>query len=163
MRALALDAAGEHDAARACLADTLRRAAPLGFIRTFLDRGPRLRALLEQLAVKRPGDAYIESLLGAFGAAERPDGTREAQPSRRAESEAGATSAAPLEDLTNRERDVLELLAARLSNKEIAERLSVSAETVKKHNLNLYRKLHVEGRRQAVAAALARGLIRRSS
>ena len=51
------------------------------------------------------------------------------------------------------------MLQERLSNKEIAARLFVSAETVKKHTLNLYRKLHVHGRRQAVATARQRHLL----
>jgi LuxR family transcriptional regulator, maltose regulon positive regulatory protein len=51
------------------------------------------------------------------------------------------------------------MLQERLSNKEIASRLFVSAETVQKHTLNLYRKLHVHGRRQAVATARQHGLL----
>ena len=61
--------------------------------------------------------------------------------------------------LSNRELDVLELLTQRLSNKEIAERLKVSSETVKKHTRNLYLKLEVHGRREAVVKALAERLI----
>ncbi|MBW2428200.1 MAG: response regulator transcription factor [Deltaproteobacteria bacterium] len=62
-------------------------------------------------------------------------------------------------ELTAREIDVLIMLAERLSNKEIAERLFISAETVKKHTTNIYRKLDVHGRRQAVAAAHQRGFL----
>jgi len=61
--------------------------------------------------------------------------------------------------LTNREIEVLLMLQERLSNTEIAARLCVSTETVKKHTLNLYRKLHVNGRRQAVAIARQHGLL----
>jgi LuxR family maltose regulon positive regulatory protein len=63
------------------------------------------------------------------------------------------------EPLTNREIEVLGMLQERLTNKEIAARLFVSTETVKKHTLSLYRKLHVHGRRQAVATARQRGLL----
>jgi ATP/maltotriose-dependent transcriptional regulator MalT len=55
--------------------------------------------------------------------------------------------------LSKREMEVLNLLAERLTNKEISQRLFVSPETVKKHNFNIYRKLEVNDRRQAVAAA----------
>jgi len=63
-------------------------------------------------------------------------------------------------ELSNREIDVLELLAARLSNKEIAERLHVTSETVKTHTRNIYLKLDVHGRRQAVSKAIAERRIR---
>ena len=61
--------------------------------------------------------------------------------------------------LSNREIDVLNLLAERLTNKEISHRLFVSPETVKKHNFNIYRKLGVNDRRQAVAAARKLGVL----
>jgi ATP/maltotriose-dependent transcriptional regulator MalT len=52
------------------------------------------------------------------------------------------------------------LLTRRLSNKEIADRLHVSPETVKKHTRNLYEKLDVHGRREAVAKGVAERLIK---
>jgi LuxR family maltose regulon positive regulatory protein len=63
--------------------------------------------------------------------------------------------------LTNRELDVLELLEQRFQNKEIAEKLFISPETVKKHLNNIYGKLNVTGRRQAVEKALTLGIIAR--
>jgi LuxR family maltose regulon positive regulatory protein len=63
--------------------------------------------------------------------------------------------------LSDREIDVLLLIAERLSNKEIAERMFIAPETVKKHTANLYRKLNAHGRREAVAAAMKLGLIPR--
>ena len=62
-----------------------------------------------------------------------------------------------LELLTNRELEVLQLLALRLTNKEIAQSLGISTGTVKQHTINLYRKLHAENRREAILQARAMG------
>lgn len=64
-----------------------------------------------------------------------------------------------LEDLTNREYDTLKLLTERLYDKEIAEKLSVSVETVRTHLKHIYQKLQVNNRRQAIARAKELGLI----
>jgi LuxR family maltose regulon positive regulatory protein len=64
-----------------------------------------------------------------------------------------------IESLTNREMDVLLLLAERLSDKEIAERLVLAPVTVKKHTLHIYRKLGVNNRRAAAEMARRLGLV----
>jgi LuxR family maltose regulon positive regulatory protein len=66
-----------------------------------------------------------------------------------------------IEPLTNREFDVLDLLAQRLSSKEIAEKLFISTTTVKKHLQNIYGKLSVSKRREAVEVAMELGIITR--
>jgi LuxR family maltose regulon positive regulatory protein len=63
------------------------------------------------------------------------------------------------ETLTNRELQILELLGRRLTNKEIASQLIIAPGTVKGHTINIYQKLDVKGRRQAVEKAIALGMI----
>jgi len=148
LRALALADRGEEEAALNTLAATVRRAEPSGLVRPFVDRGPRLLRLLEALATRDVPPGFLRTLLAAFG--ERP--------TRRTISPEAASPAFGML-LSNRELDVLELLTQRLSNKEIAGRLHVSPETVKKHARNLYQKLEVHGRREAVARAVAERVI----
>ena len=65
--------------------------------------------------------------------------------------------------LTNRELEVLSLLGRGLRNKEVANRLFVSLETVKKHAVNIYRKLDVRNRQQAVVKAYEQGILRQNT
>ena len=157
LRALALDALNRRDEAIPILESALRRGADLGLVRSFVDLGEGVRALLLAVSELHPGNEYVTTLLEAFEA-----------PSRRTSSQAGRARLAnaptpgggkPVEHLTNRELDVLELLEERLTNKEIAARLGISASTVQMHTLGIYRKFGVRGRRQAVSAATERGIL----
>jgi len=157
LRAMALDSRGDQEAALAALETTVRRAEPHGFVRAFVDRGPHLTALLEELGARVARGGYLATLLSACRGegAPRQQGTP-AEPQARP----GVTPVpGSLDALSNREMQVLELLADRLSNKEIAERLNISADTVKNHTVQIYGKLDVHSRRQAVAKGLADGLI----
>ena len=93
-------------------------------------------------------------MLAAFDASAKP--LSAAQPVRAAPA---ARQPTPAELFTNRELDVLSLLAQRLADKEIAERLVLSPLTVKKHMQRIYRKLGVDNRRAAVAEARSLDLI----
>jgi LuxR family maltose regulon positive regulatory protein len=146
VKAVALKCAGDLDGAFQVLEATLRMAEPLGFLRTFVDRAPVMAKLLKALLERSPESTYIHRLLDGF---EGKITSEAEQP----------TDASLSGGLTNRELDVLIMLEKRLSNKEIADRLFVSPETVKKHTANIYRKLHVSGRRQAVYAARKLGLL----
>jgi LuxR family maltose regulon positive regulatory protein len=98
---------------------------------------------------------------------EQPNAAKHAAPTR----QPGITSNSPdpltavetplVEPLTNRELDIVELLADRLQSKEIAEKLFISAHTVNAHLKRIYRKLDVTSRREAVARAVRAGLIGR--
>jgi len=140
----------------------VRRAEPHGLVRSFVDGGPTVHELLLLVARRAPDAPYVERLLSAFAA---PAGgaarSRVHKPMPGVQAAGAAESRGPTsgELFTNRELDVLELLQQRLTNKEIAARLSVTAETVRKHTLNIYRKLGVHGRRQAVAVAITRGIL----
>ncbi len=151
LKAMALDALGQHESAELLLNQTLRWGEELGLVRTFLDRGERLRGWLERFWAKRPDDQYVASLLDAF---------------RSAGEQSTNLQNANLADkhalLSQREMDVLELLQQRLSNKQIASKLNISAETVKKHSLSIYRKLEVHSRREAVILGERSGLLRSS-
>jgi len=146
LQALLHDARRERSAAIEALEQAVALAEPGGVIRVFVDLGPRVAALLRQLAAQgvSPAD-FIATLLAAFPAARDPAPALH-QPSL-------------IEPLSERELEVLALLAQRLTNKEIARALSISPMTVKRHSSNIYQKLLVGGRREAVAKAAALGFV----
>ena len=154
LRAVAQHALGATADALASLERALALAEPGGLVRAFLDLGPPLVEVLRLVVAGRPGSAYRRALLAA-GAAAAPGSPGAAAP-------AGPPGPAPerlLEPLTAREREVLDRLRRRWLNKEIAADLLVSTETVKTHTANLYAKLGVGDRRQAVRRAAALGLL----
>jgi LuxR family maltose regulon positive regulatory protein len=155
LHALALQRAGRPEAAGRVLEQALHLAAPLGLVRTFVDRGPLMAELLQASVHRHPQDPYRRCLVQAFGGYHAAgSGTVALETiSLAATTVREPAAATPCEGLSNREFEVLRMLQERLTNKEIAARLFVSAETVKKHTRSLYRKLHVHGRRQAVATA----------
>ncbi len=133
---------------------TLRRAATLaepgGWIQPFVEAGAELQLLLQMLVEQGVASDYVRRLLTSVQAS----GT---VPS-------SLSHSTPFQslNLTNRELDVLELLAQRLSNHEIAEKLVLSPQTIKNYSFRLYQKLHVHNRRQAVAKARSLGILRDS-
>jgi LuxR family maltose regulon positive regulatory protein len=156
MQALVLSAQGHQEAALAALQEAVERAAPGGALRLIVDCGPGLIGLLQQLQASGAAPRYIRKVLAAFDGAATEQAVPEAQPAAAAPV---TKQEIPREILTNREIDVLILLAERLTNKEIAERLVLSPETVKKHTAHIYEKLAVDNRRAAVAQARRSGLI----
>lgn len=151
LQARAHAAVGAAGAAREALARALGMAEPEGYVRIFVDEGAPLAALLRSLRDEGGWTSgYLEQLLEAF---ERAPGAAP-QPS--------PLSAQPLaEPLSQREREVLALIAGGLSNQQIADRLIISLTTVKTHAANIFGKLGVASRTQAVAQARALGLLPR--
>ena len=145
LQALLHDARRERRAAMVALSQAVALAEPGGVVRVFVDLGPRVAALLHELAAQRVSPAFVARLFAAFSAARVPAPPPD-QPSL-------------IEPLSQRELEVLALLAERLTNKEIARVLSISPMTVKRHSSNIYQKLAVENRRQAIATAAALGLV----
>ena len=151
LQALLHDARGEEPAALESLAQALNLAEPGGFIRLFVDLGPQMADLLKQLVKQNVAVNYIGEILAAF----KEDEDRAMQDeSDHLTAQSPPLSTQPLvERLTNRELEILNLLGQWLQNKEIAAKLFISPLTVKKHLNNIYGKLNVSGRRQAVEQA----------
>lgn len=149
LEALCLQAVARHlqgslPQAQEALQRALELAGDEGWVRVFVDLGPPMRHLLGRAAAAGTGGAAAERLLAAFG---------EAPP-------AAATAVSPLaEPIRERELDVLRCIAAGMSNPEIAGHLYLSPNTVKTHVRNLYAKLGVEKRSQALRRARELGLI----
>ena len=137
-------------------------AEPRGFIRTFVDLGKPMNDLLKRLQKENVAVDYIETLISAFSnedVAVAPESVDQAAASADQPFQPSTTSHPVIDPLTNRELDVLELLALRLQNKEIAEKLFISEHTVKGHLKNIYQKLDVTSRQKAVVKAYRLGVI----
>jgi LuxR family maltose regulon positive regulatory protein len=159
MQALLCDGRGNDSEALSVLEYAIKLARPGGFIRPFLDLGPEMEGLLHRLAEQNIAVKYVGQLLEAFNndgirALPEPSGGQSIHPS------AGTTQPRD-EALTGRELEILTLLAKRLRNKEIAEKLFISPETVKRHTINIYSKINVHTRQEAVAKARVMGIFSR--
>jgi LuxR family maltose regulon positive regulatory protein len=139
--------------AEAVLSEALHLGMPEGYLRTFVDAGDPLRQTLKawlqhnsRAAKDASLRAYAQRVLLAF---EGPAGISKIDK---------ATQDLP-EPLSQREQEVLQLVAEGLTNQQIATRLVISIRTVKKHVENIYSKLGVENRTRAVARARAMGLL----
>jgi LuxR family maltose regulon positive regulatory protein len=130
--------------------EALALAAVGGFIRLFVDEGPLMVRLLREAAARGTAPQYTQQVLAAFspiGASLPRHGRVDGSPS------------ALVEPLSERELEVLHSIAEGLSNQEIASRLYLSLHTVKVHSRNIYGKLDVHNRTQAVARARALDLL----
>ncbi len=144
LRALAFHAQDDMAQGMAALDRALSLAEPAGYVRPFVDEGEPMARLLYQAAAHGIAPEYAGRLLAAFPALEPA---------------AQEPQAEMVEPLSERELDVLCLIAEGLSNQEIAQSLSISTRTVKWHTSNIYGKLGVKNRTQAVAKARSLGVL----
>jgi LuxR family maltose regulon positive regulatory protein len=151
LQGLALQAQGEGDQAVRLLLDALALAEPEGFIRTFVDEGRPMAQLLSAAAAQGLLPDYLGKLLSACDA--------EQQRASSSDLLTASPAQALFEPLSPRELEVLHLMARGLSNQEISERLVIAESTVKGHNLNIFGKLQVGRRTEAVARARELGLL----
>ena len=143
LQAIALQALDEQDGAVQLLLDALALAEPSGFIRLFIDEGLPMAQLLSKAAANGRMPDYIGKLLAVCEA----EGLMSETPS-------SAPPVQPLiEPLSQRELEILRLIAQGLSNQEISERLFLALDTVKGHNRKIFGKLQAERRTEAVARA----------
>lgn len=146
-------------------AKALEMAEPEGFISVFVEEGKPvavvLAALLKSDVLGKVRPEYVQEILAAFPTKLAPEGeppTSPALQARPGRSEiAGAFDL--IEPLTVRELEVLRLIAEGDSNQAIAERLVITVSAVKKHTGNVYGKLNVNSRTQAIVRARQLGLL----
>jgi LuxR family maltose regulon positive regulatory protein len=149
LQAVALHLQSETAKAVQLLHEALILAESGGFIRLFLDEGLPMAELLSEASTQGLMPGYVHKLLAAFEKEKRKDGE-------------GSVSPSPqplLEPLSQRELEVLRLIAQGLSNHEISERLFLALDTVKGHNRRIFDKLQVQRRTEAVARAHELGLL----
>jgi LuxR family maltose regulon positive regulatory protein len=134
LQALCLRSLGRTEEALRVLARTLLLAEPEGFIRIFIQEGPPMAALLRTAGAQGHSPEYVKNLLESFG-------------------ETPTAQEALLDPLSERELEVLRLVAEGLTNADIAAELVIAHSTVKTHINRIYNKLGVSTRTQAVARA----------
>ena len=157
LRALALAACGQDADAVNALAGVLTLACPRGYVRVFADEGPPMAALLTRLIRAQQADAPGVPL-GCLARLQRAFDVGHTGPGPRS-STAPAAVPGLVEQLTSRELEVLEMLAAGKPNQAIADQLVVTLDTVKKHVSHLLGKLGAANRTEAVIRARELGLI----
>jgi LuxR family maltose regulon positive regulatory protein len=148
-QALAHEAQGDIPPALVSLERALMLAEPEGYVRIFIDEGMPMAHLLSAAAAHGIMPDYTGKLLAVFEAEQQ-----------KSENKSYLPPAQPLsEPLSQRELEVLQLIAQGLSNREIGERLFLALSTVKGHNRIIFGKLEVQRRTEAVARARELGLL----
>ena len=148
LQAPALWEEGERERAVSTLIHALALAEPEGYVRTFVDEGPKMAVLVsEVLEVQQRGQLYPPNRVSAHYLRKLRAALEQEAP------DLASPSAELPEPLSERELEVLTLIAAGKTNQEIAGELFVAKSTVKTHIKNIYRKFHTHNRTQALARA----------
>ena len=142
LQSMAYHTTGESERAQAALESALSIADPASCVRSFLDEGPVMEQLLSDAAARGTLPGYVRKLLAAFQ-----------------DEKSKQVSQLTFDLLTQREIEILQLIAQGLSNQEISERLYLALDTVKGYTRRIFEKLHVQRRTEAVARARELGLI----
>jgi LuxR family maltose regulon positive regulatory protein len=161
LQAMVCQKQGQTDEALAVLEHAVALAWPGGYIRPFVNLGKRMADLLRHLLQHGKAVDYIGRILAAFESYESVNGRDESSP--QSEQQLWMRNQALDKSLTNRELEILSFLAQRLQNKEIAARLFISPETVKKHTSSIYSKLDSHNRQQAVTKAYRLGILKQNT
>ena len=161
LKALVLSGISDHgsvqekmDSALPCLEQALNLAESEGFVRTFVEKGAPMATLLQHALSRHIAPAYVKKLLNAIEA-ETQAGTAHPFGSQ---ARPGLPHISLLEPLSEREMEILHLLESSLSTPEIAMELYISTSTVRTHIKNIYRKLDVNRRMEAIQRAKELGL-----
>ena len=147
VQVIILSAIGQAGKALQLLRGCVAQAMPQGSISLFVDEGIPMRTLLSQLQRETGLTPYVSQLLDAFGG-------QLAQDQRITAPTVVTPSHLPLGSFSGRELDILRLIQEGHSNQNIGERLFLSLSTVKWHNQNIFSKLDVQRRTEAVARAV---------
>jgi LuxR family maltose regulon positive regulatory protein len=139
LQALAHEAQDKIDTALKNLERALELAEPEGFVRIFVDEGEPMKHLLSEAITHGGMPDYVSKLLGVLKDDHKNTTTKSSQPL--------------IEPLSERELEILQLISEGLSNRQISERLYLAMPTVKGHNRNIFGKLQVKRRTEAVARA----------
>ncbi len=154
LQALNFKAQNDSPQAFASLERALTLAEPQGYLRIFVDEGEAMRLLLlsfrstNEKQVTHSLLNYVDKILAAFS-----------QPTESASQSKVTNQTSGIESLTDRELEILRLIAEGQSNTEISQHLYVALSTVKGHNLRIFNKLQAQNRTEAVARARELGLI----
>ncbi|HZC01611.1 MAG TPA: LuxR C-terminal-related transcriptional regulator, partial [Gammaproteobacteria bacterium] len=149
LQALAHEVQGDSSTALVPLERALSLAEPEGYVRVFVDEGRPMAQLLSEAAAHGIMPAYTTKLLAVLESEEH----KSEEGSHRFPTES------VVEPLSQRELEVLRLIARGLSNREISQRLFLALSTVKGHNRIIFSKLMVQRRTEAVARARELGLL----
>jgi LuxR family maltose regulon positive regulatory protein len=157
LQAMAYHMQGDLPAALLLLKHALALAEPEGYVRMFLDEGSSMEQMLREASALKIMPGYTGKLLAAFEAENQIKEDKSGIPPALPE---GHRSSNPLvEPLSQRELEILKLIALGLSNREIGERLFLALDTIKGHNRKIFDKLQVQSRTEAIARARQLGLM----